>query len=166
MQVCTLNSMVLFTQTTVLLPCHTSERIPVPSIAILTRKIVAKLLEWWGMESFTIPTALLFQLKERNMACIATEVTSIYVSIKGFRPGSDADTVAGEYRCEIPDEWGNTRDLYITLKWKLPFNITLHYYNNFTLDISGSRLCRINCELKSWTLSFVCHTLFCHNNYV
>ena len=38
------------------------------------------------MESFTIPTALLFQLKERNTACITTDVISSYVSIKGFRP--------------------------------------------------------------------------------
>ena len=37
------------------------------------------------IESFTIPTALLFQLKERNTACIATEVISKYVSTKGFR---------------------------------------------------------------------------------
>jgi hypothetical protein len=33
------------------------------------------------------------------------------------RPSArDADTIAGEYRCEIPDEAGNTQDLYITLK--------------------------------------------------
>ena len=38
-------------------------------------------------ERFTIPMALLFRLKERNMACIATEVISTYcVSTKGFQP--------------------------------------------------------------------------------
>ena len=31
---------------------------------------------------------------------------------------SDTASIAGRYRCEIPDEWGTMRKLYITLKWK------------------------------------------------
>ena len=39
-----------------------------------------------------------------------------FIRLNQRLPASDADTVAGEYRCEIPDGSGNTRDLYITLK--------------------------------------------------
>ena len=39
-----------------------------------------------------------------------------FIRLNQRLPAGNADTVAGEYRCEIPDEWGNTRDLYITLK--------------------------------------------------
>ena len=46
------------------------------------------------------------------MVCIATEVTSTQLHFNQRLPASDADTVAEEYRCEILDEWGNTRDLY------------------------------------------------------
>jgi hypothetical protein len=39
-----------------------------------------------------------------------------YIRLNRRPPARDADTIAGEYRCEIPDESGNMRDLYITLK--------------------------------------------------